>query len=197
MPCPSRNSAGPIWSQKMKGPTICRRADGRARRTSNPPRSRARGTITISIASQARLSPGCGSSQGWQLSRCLRDQLTWPSPRSVRARGGTLQRPQAGLNLLALSLQKGRQRQLFAKRLQRLIGREAGPIRGDLEQDAIRLPKVQAAEVEAINGAARWQPQALEALRPGLVVAVRNTEGDVMHASSPGFGNGQVCLFSN
>ena len=34
----------------MNGPTICRRADGSARRTSKPPRSRARGTITVSIA---------------------------------------------------------------------------------------------------------------------------------------------------
>src|SRR3954453_23087625 len=160
MPCPSRNSAGPIWSQKMKGPTICRRAEGRARRTSKPPRSRARGTITVSIASQARLSPGFGSSQGCQLIRCLRDQLTQPSARFIRALGPTLQRPQAGLNLLALSLQKGGQRQLFAKRLQRLIGREAGPIRGDLEQDAIRLLEVEAAEVKAVNRAARWQPQA-------------------------------------
>src|SRR5215207_9820641 len=67
MPCPSRNSAGPIWSQKMKGPTICRRAEGRARRTSKPPRSRARGMITISIASQASRSPGLGSGAGCQL----------------------------------------------------------------------------------------------------------------------------------
>src|SRR4051812_17919740 len=152
----------------MKGPTICRRAEGRARRTSNPPRSRARGTITISIASQARLSPGFGSSQGCQLIRCLRDQHTTPECSIRSGSGATLQRPQAGLNLLALSLQKRGQRQLLAKRLQRLIGCEAGPIHGDLEQDAIRLPKVQATEVEAINRAARWQPQALEALRPGL-----------------------------
>ena len=64
---PSRNSAGPIWSKKMKGPTICRCVDGSARRTSKLPRSRARGTITVSIASQASLSPGLGSSAGFQL----------------------------------------------------------------------------------------------------------------------------------
>src|SRR3954469_1752394 len=67
MPCPRRNSAGPISSQKMNGPTICRRGEGRARRTSKPPRSRARGTITVSIASQASRSPGLGSSTGCQL----------------------------------------------------------------------------------------------------------------------------------
>src|SRR3954465_11864149 len=110
---------------------------------------------------------------------------------------GTLERPQAGLNLLALSLQKGRQRQRFAQCLQRLIGREAGPIRGDLKQDAMRLPEVQAAEVEAVHRAARRQPQALEALGPGLVVGIGDPEGYVMHASSPGFGNGQVWLFSD
>ena len=37
----------------MKGPTICRCADGSARRTSNPPRSRARGTMTAAMASTA------------------------------------------------------------------------------------------------------------------------------------------------
>src|SRR4051794_30429982 len=67
MPWPSRNSAGPIWSQKMKGPTIWRCGDGRARRTSNPPRSRARGTTTVSMASQASRSPGVGSSVACQL----------------------------------------------------------------------------------------------------------------------------------
>src|SRR5215212_6559588 len=51
----------------MKWPTIWRRAEGRARRTSNPPRSRARGTITVSIASQAKASPGTGWSAGWWL----------------------------------------------------------------------------------------------------------------------------------
>ena len=50
---PDADPAGPIWSKKMKGPTICRSAEGSARRTSKPPRSRARGTMTISIASHA------------------------------------------------------------------------------------------------------------------------------------------------
>src|SRR5919106_1649282 len=51
----------------MKGPTICRRGEGSARRTSKPPRSRARGTMTISMARQACASPGFGSSDGSQL----------------------------------------------------------------------------------------------------------------------------------
>src|SRR5690349_22170347 len=41
----------PIWSKKMNGPTICRVREGNARRTSKPPRSRARGTIAVSIES--------------------------------------------------------------------------------------------------------------------------------------------------
>src|SRR3954454_3957525 len=67
MPAPSRNSDGPIWSKQRRGPTICRWADGSARRTAKLPRSRARGTITVSIRSAAWASPGFGSGQGCQL----------------------------------------------------------------------------------------------------------------------------------
>src|ERR687898_365132 len=42
----------------MKGPTIWRLSDGRARRTSISPRSTARGTISISMASALARSPG-------------------------------------------------------------------------------------------------------------------------------------------
>src|SRR5215475_2823785 len=51
----------------MNGPTICFCAAGKARRTSKPPRSRARGTITCSMASHDRASPGFGSWEGSQL----------------------------------------------------------------------------------------------------------------------------------
>ena len=37
-PCPRGNTAGPIWSKKTNGPTMRRRAEGSARRTSKPPR---------------------------------------------------------------------------------------------------------------------------------------------------------------
>ena len=37
----------PIWSKKMKAPTICRAGAGSARRTSKPPSLRARGTICV------------------------------------------------------------------------------------------------------------------------------------------------------
>ena len=62
-PPPARNSPGPTWSKKMKGPTICRSCAGRARRTSKPPKSWARGKSTISTPSggggQRGLSAGC------------------------------------------------------------------------------------------------------------------------------------------
>src|ERR1700684_3533549 len=52
----------------MKGPTICRFPCGSARRTSNPsPRSRVRGTMTSSSASQEAGSPRIGSLEGCQL----------------------------------------------------------------------------------------------------------------------------------
>ncbi len=44
-----KDRAGPIWSKKMNGPTICRSGDGKARRTSKPPMSRARGMISVSM----------------------------------------------------------------------------------------------------------------------------------------------------
>src|SRR3954465_13169698 len=53
MPLPDMNCTGPKWSKKMNGPTIWRLPCGNALRTSNPsPRSRVRGTITSSSASQ-------------------------------------------------------------------------------------------------------------------------------------------------
>src|ERR1700712_5306847 len=52
----------------MKGPTICRLPCGSARRTSNPsPRSRVRGTMMSSSASQVLGSPSTGSLEGCQL----------------------------------------------------------------------------------------------------------------------------------
>src|SRR5258708_19226375 len=57
----------------MNGPTIWRLPCGSARRTENPsPRSRTRGTMTSSSASQDRLSPSTGSVEGIQLMAVLR-----------------------------------------------------------------------------------------------------------------------------
>src|SRR5690349_19912612 len=54
-------------SKKMNGPTSRRFAEGSARRTSKPPMSCARGTIIVSMASQAKASPGTGSGPGKKL----------------------------------------------------------------------------------------------------------------------------------
>src|SRR5262245_41884575 len=51
----------------MKGPTMRRFTWGRARRTAKWPTSTLRGTITRSIASAARASPGAGSLAGKKL----------------------------------------------------------------------------------------------------------------------------------
>ena len=67
MPSPVSSSAGPIWSKKMKGPTICRLGLGSALRTSKAPMSRARGMIRVSIESTASPVGHCGSSAGFQL----------------------------------------------------------------------------------------------------------------------------------
>src|SRR5215207_4672597 len=59
-------------------------AEGRARRTSKPPRSRARGMITVSIASHPKRLPGLGSSAGCQLMSVARVERR----RSGRLAGG-------------------------------------------------------------------------------------------------------------
>jgi hypothetical protein len=52
-PWPGRKSAGPMWSRKMKGPTIRRWAKGSTRPTSRPsPRSLRRPSKTISIMAE-------------------------------------------------------------------------------------------------------------------------------------------------
>src|SRR5262252_5843005 len=67
MPWPARNSAGPKWAKKVKGPTMRHFTWGRARRTAKWPTSTLRGTITRSMASAAGASPGAGSLPGKKL----------------------------------------------------------------------------------------------------------------------------------
>jgi hypothetical protein len=45
--------------------------------------------------------------------------------------------------LSAVRLEEGWKRQPLAEVLRVLVGREAGTVRGDLEKDAARLPKVE------------------------------------------------------
>src|SRR5205085_12314405 len=67
-------------------------------------------------------------------------------------------RLQPGLDGGAARFQKRRQRQLFAERLHRLVGGEAGAVGGDLEQDAVGVTEIQAAEIEPVDRAAAWHP---------------------------------------
>ena len=60
-------------------------------------------------------------------------------------------RLQPGLDLRAARLQERRQRQFLAERLHRLVGRKARAVGGDLEQDAVGLAEIQAAEIEAVD----------------------------------------------
>src|SRR4051794_11602250 len=76
----------------MKGPTIWRLAEGRARRTCISPRSTARGIISISIASALTRSPGTGSAQGLQLIIVLQKRRG-SSQSSVRSGAIAFRRP--------------------------------------------------------------------------------------------------------
>src|SRR5918994_504845 len=67
MPEPGASSAGPIWSKKTKGPMLRRSGEGSTRRTSNPPMSRGRGTMTVSRVPQAGGVFASGSSADSQL----------------------------------------------------------------------------------------------------------------------------------
>src|SRR5690606_6768554 len=68
----------------------------------------------------------------------------------LRARGDRARiddGPQVRLDLVAQMLVVGRQRELFAEALERLIDGEAGAERRDLKQDAARLAEVDRPEV--------------------------------------------------
>src|ERR1700710_3085761 len=94
------------------------------------------------------------------------------------------QRLQPGFDFGAARLEERRQRELFAKRLHRFVGGETRAVGGDLEQDAVRLAKIQAAEIEPVDGAAVADAEFVEPLQPSVVLRViRRAEGDVMHAA--------------
>src|SRR5579883_1824909 len=67
MPRPAGKVTGPIWSRKMKGPTMRRCGAGSTRRTEKPPRSRSRGTTTSATAGQEGTSVVSGGAAGCQL----------------------------------------------------------------------------------------------------------------------------------
>src|ERR1700704_6684527 len=64
------------------------------------------------------------------------------------------ERLQPGFDCGAARFQKRRQPQFLAERFHRLVGGEAGPVGGDLEQDAVRLAEIKAAKIETVDLAA-------------------------------------------
>ena len=69
----------------------------------------------------------------------------------------------------------------LAERLQRPVHDEARTVGRDLEQDAVRLPEVEAPEVKPVNRSAGRHDSA--AARPGAVIGVGDAERDVVNAA--------------
>src|ERR1700737_4850237 len=116
---------------------------------------RTQGPITPGLRSEKRPLLKCRSESPRRMGPCVRrdDSLENSICDSLarkreRERSVSLsQRLQPGLDLRAARFQKRRQRQFFAKRFHRLVGREAGPVGGDLEQDAVRLAEIKTSKI--------------------------------------------------
>ena len=105
--------------------------------------------------------------------------------RFASPRNDESERLQAGFDRRALRLQEGRQRQLFAERLGGLVGGEARLVGGDLEEDAVGLPEVEAAEVEPVDLAAVRDAEAAQPLGPGVDNAAQSACGTRRDARRP------------
>src|SRR5947209_7045607 len=94
-------------------------------------------------------SPIPGARTNWQERRAfiLNAPLVvaeaWRVPEFARSPRG-LQRFQPSFDLLPSRLEERRQGQVLSQRFDRLVGREAGTIRGDLKQNPIRLAEIKA-----------------------------------------------------
>ena len=80
-------------------------------------------------------------------------------------------------------LKERRKRKMFSQSLKRFVSREARPIRGNLEQNAIGFTKIEAAKVEPIHRSARRNTGLCKAIYPSIVVAESCAQGDMMHAA--------------
>jgi hypothetical protein len=80
----------------------------------------------------------------------------------VLARQPCSERLQAGFDLAPAMFQERRYGQLFTQAFEILIASEARAVGRDLEQDSVRLPEIETAEIEPIDRAARRQPQLSE-----------------------------------
>src|SRR5438445_11500018 len=84
------------------------------------------------------------------------------------------------LELVTEPLVVRRQRQPLAEPFERLVGRETGPERGDLEEHAARLAEVDRLEPEAVDDRRRARARVRDALSPGCVIFDGRRPGDVM-----------------
>src|SRR5215207_5862222 len=112
--------------------------------------------------------------------------MRWPASVSGAPSGGDTRigdRVEDGLDLLAEVLVGGRQGQLLAERLERLVDVEARAQGRDLEEDAARLPEVDRAEVEAIDHRCGPSPLADHPVAPGRVLIDLRGPGDVVDAA--------------
>src|SRR5262245_31999411 len=101
-----------------------------------------------------------------------------PSPRHL-VTSWSVDRLEVGDNLGSPRFEEWRQHDLLAQCGFVLVHREPWPIRGDLEQDAIWLAEVQAAEPVAIDLAAVGDAQSVQSLGPGIVLLKgRRPQGD-------------------
>src|SRR5688572_14081662 len=80
-------------------------------------------------------------------------------------------------------LEEGRDRQLLAQVLERLVDREAGRAGRDLEQHAARLAEVDRAEVVAVDHGRGPAAALLDPAAPGLVLLVLRGPGHVVHGA--------------
>src|ERR1700729_297393 len=67
---------------------------------------------------------------------------------------------------------EGGRAQFFAERRHWLIGGKTGAVGGDLEQDAIGLAEIQAAEIEPVDLAGVADVEFVQPLRPGFVLGI-------------------------
>ena len=102
--------------------------------------------------------------------------------RAVAARGFTTGR-RSRLDLGAQVLEVGRQRELLAEVLERLVDGEARAQRRDLEQHPARLAEVDRPEVEAVDDRGRLGARRDRPLPPPLVLVDLRGPGDVVDAA--------------
>ena len=108
------------------------------------------------------------------------DEVAVHSPSRVR---GFLDRSQVRFDLAAQVLVVGRQRELLAEVLERLVDGEARAHRGDLEEDAAGLAEVDRLEVEAVDLRRRLGAGRDRLLAPLHVLLERRGPGDVVDAA--------------